>query len=76
MTKDGEVLQAEGAVVMDAQNLTCGDWSMPLREITDLAMHGRRAVVFSAKKEYFELLIVPGTNALKFHLLYLSLQRK
>lgn len=76
VTKDGEVLQAEGAVVMDAQSLTCGDWSMPLREITDLAMHGRRAVVFSAKKEYFELLIVPGTNALKFHLLYLSLQRK
>lgn len=76
VTKDGEESLAEGAVVMNAQSLTCGDWSMPLREITDLAMHGRRAVVFSARKEYFELLIVPGTNALKFHLLYLSLLRK
>ena len=76
VTKDGEELVAEDAAVMDARTLTCGEWSVPLAEITDLAMHGRRAVVFSVKKEYFELLVAPGANALKFHLLYQSLLRK
>ncbi|MBE6952572.1 MAG: hypothetical protein E7452_03355 [Ruminococcaceae bacterium] len=76
VTKDGEELVAEDMAVMDARTLACGEWSVPLAEITDLAMHGRRAVVFSVKKEYFELLVAPGANALKFHLLYQSLLRK
>ncbi len=76
VTKDGEEPLAQGAAVMDARTFACGEWSVPLAEITDLAMHGRRAVVFSVRKEYYELLVEPGTNALKFHLLYQSLSQK
>ncbi len=76
VTKNGEERIAGGTVAMNAQMLACGDWRVPLTDISDLAMHGRHAVVFSANKEYYELLVAPGANALKFHLLYQSLLRK
>ena len=63
-----ETLAAEGPVRMDRQTLRCGGLEIPLEEISDMAMHGRQALVFSAGKVYYEL--VPETNALKFHLLY------
>ena len=41
-----------------------------LKDITDMAMHGRRALVFSTKEEYYELIPSEDANSLKFHMLY------
>ena len=74
--KNGEEPIATGAVAMDAETFSCGAWSVPMGDIKDLAMHGRHAIVFTAQKNYYELLIPSGSNALKFHLLYQSLLNK
>ena len=59
-----------GPVSMDPQALRCGDMEFPMHTITDLAMHGQRAIVFTADKVYYELIIDEGWNALKFFLYY------
>ena len=59
-----------GPVSMDTQTLRCGEAEFPMDTITDLAMHGQRAVVFTANKVYYELIIDEGWNALKFMLYY------
>ena len=61
---------AHDAVVMDKETLCCGDVAIRLRDITDMAMHGRHALVFSVGETYYELLMDGSDNALKFHLLY------
>lgn len=65
-----ETFIAEGTVQMSAETLRCGEWEMPMRKITDLAMHGQRAIVFTADKRYYELIPAKGSNALKFFLYY------
>ena len=59
-----------GPVSMDSEALCCGDMEFPINSITDLAMHGQRAIVFTAGKIYYELIIDEGWNALKFFLYY------
>ena len=60
---------AQGPVIMNRQELRCGDFSIALSDISDMAMHGRHALVFTAGDLYYEML--PQTdNTLKFHLLY------
>jgi 1-acyl-sn-glycerol-3-phosphate acyltransferase len=66
---------ADGPLSMTPQELRCGSWCMPLSEITDLAMHGQRKVVFTADHTYYELEILPGANALKYMLYYQALQQ-
>ena len=61
---------AHSAVSMDRDALTCGDVSIKLADVTDMAMHGRHALVFSVGNAYYELLLDDSDNALKFHLLY------
>ena len=63
-----EVL-CEGPVTMDGEALVCGDISIPLDKIGDLAMHGKRTLVFSTDV-YYELVPAEGANALKFMWLY------
>ena len=41
-----------------------------MNDITELAIHGKRGIVFSIKKEYYELKPAEGSNAYKFVLLY------
>lgn len=65
-----EGIVAEGSVEMSSELLRCGDWEMPMERITDLAMHGQRAIVFTAEKQYYELVPEKGSNALKFMLYY------
>ena len=60
----------EGSVSIDTEALRCGHMEFPLSSITDLAMHGQHAVVFTADKVYYELIIGEGSNALKFFLYY------
>jgi len=61
---------AEGTVQMTPDVLRCGDWEVPMENITDLAMHGQRAIVFTANRQYYELIPARGANALKFFLYY------
>lgn len=70
-----DILVAEGKVTFSKEGLTCGDVSIPMESITDLAMHGRRAVVFTADKIYYEMIPSKGANSLKF-LLYYNEYRK
>ena len=59
-----------GPVSMDTHALRCGDMEFPLDTITDLAMHGQHAIVFTASKVYYEMIVGEGWNALKFFLYY------
>jgi len=71
-----EELLAEGPVSMTPGKLCCGDWEIPVSEISDVAMHGRRALVFSAAKAYYELIPDTTSNAIKYLLLYDALKSK
>ena len=57
---------------MDGKSLRCGDAVVSLEDITEMAMHGRHALVFSANKTYYELLPAEGCNTLKFLWLFES----
>ncbi len=59
-----------GELTMDTHTLTCGETRFPMAEISDLAMHGRHAIVFSVNKVYYELIVQPDSNALRFMLYY------
>lgn len=61
---------AQGAVSLTKDALSCGNVSIALDTIADLTMHGRRAIVFSTKEKYYELLPSEESNVLKFLLLY------
>lgn len=60
----------EGPLVMDTKNLVCGATSIPIAGISDMAMHGRRSIVFTTGDDYYELTIAGTTNTLKFLMLY------
>lgn len=59
-----------GEIAMGAETFSCGDFSVDMKEITDLAMHGQKAIVFSVNKDYYELIPAEGSNGLKFFLYY------
>ncbi len=59
-----------GVLTMNTHEFTCGGTSFPMNGISDLAMHGRHAIVFSVNKKYYEILVGTDTNALKFLLYY------
>ena len=65
-----EVPVDSGRLSLDRETLRCGDTEIQVAEMTDLAMHGQRTLVFSAGKKYYELKVAEGFNALKFHLYY------
>lgn len=65
-----EEMIAKGEVAISPDGMICGDISIPMSEISELAMHGQRAIVFTAGKEYYELLPSEEANALKFYLYY------
>ena len=68
--KHEETLVAEGPITLSSQALTCGNKSIPLEEISDMSIHGRRGLVFTAQKQYYELIPSQEANALKFLWLY------
>ena len=67
--KHTETLCSKGRAVMDCNSFTCGDLQFRMSDVTDLAMHDQRAVVFTADKHYYELKSM-HSNALKFMLYY------
>lgn len=65
-----------GPVYMDNSVLRCGEKEFSVDTISELAMHGRMALVFTAGKEYYELLPQKGTNAIKYMLYYNALKAR
>lgn len=59
-----------GTAYLGAHGFSMGKVHIPLEDIDDMAIHGRRTVAFSSKKSYYELKPDDGVNALKFVLLY------
>ena len=62
------------AVELSPSRLVCGSLVLELDEINDLSMRGKRAILFTANKKYYELIPDEGYNALKF-LLYFEVCR-
>ena len=71
-----EFYVTEGAVRMDRDCLRCGEVEIPLASITDLAMHGQRALVFTADKQYYELIPQKGSNSFKFFLYFAQVKNR
>lgn len=65
-----ETQVAEGPVTLSWDGICCGETRIPLDSISELTMHGRHALVFQSGRTYYELLIAPGCNALKFQIFY------
>ena len=61
-----------GPLYMDGNILRCGEQEFSMDTVSELAMHGRQAIVFTAGKDYYELLPKKGTNSLKYMLYYLA----
>ncbi len=70
VVKHQESPVSEGPVTLSGRSLKCGEKEIPLEAISDMAMHGRRALVFTAEKTYYELVPSEEANALKFLWLY------
>ncbi len=66
----------QGSVAMDTKSLSCGDFCVDAEKMTDLAMHGQQAIVFTAAGQYYELILPPQHNALRFWLYYLENRKR
>jgi len=70
VTNHQETLLATGTLSISAGGICCGDINIPLDDISDMALYGKRGIVFSAGKKYYEAKPAPGNNGLKFTLYY------
>ena len=64
--KGGASVIAEGAVAISEDTLVCGDVTIAITDIPDIAIHGRHELVFTTNEKYYELHIPHGGNAFKF----------
>ena len=58
-----------GTLSVSGEVLKCGEKVFNIAEISNMAMHGQKAIVFSRGREYYEIIVPDNTCALKF-LLY------
>ena len=70
VTNHEEQILAKGQASLNKEALTCGDVIIPLADIVDMALHGRRNLVFSTADNYYELRPAAGLNGLKLLWLY------
>lgn len=70
VTNHQENLLSTGTLSISTGGICCGDHLISLDEISDLALYGKRGIVFSAGKKYYEAKPAPGENGLKFTLYY------
>ncbi len=70
IVKHQEEAVDEGELTMTADSLTVGNTVFAMADITDMAIHGSRSLVFSVNKAYYELKPSIGNNAWKFLLYY------
>lgn len=57
---------AQGEFIMNADGITCGEMHVALSDITELAMRGRRFLLFTFGKTYCEMTAPDGNNIYKF----------
>lgn len=69
VSKHVETLVSSGTAVISPESISCGGVTIPLDDISEFAMHGRHALVFSVGKTYYEL-VAKESNLLKFHLAF------
>ena len=67
---------AVGEVKLSPEKLVCGDFQVPLADISEMALHGCHGLVFTANKKYYELTPYCHPNALKFLMLYEAYSKK
>lgn len=65
-----EEMVDEGPISMNTDGITVGNTTIPMEEVQDLNMHGKRGIVFSTKETYYEMKPDVGTCAFKFHLYF------
>lgn len=65
-----ESVISSGELKINDATLNCGEVTIPICDIDDMAMHGRYALVFSTKDTYYEILLKEETNTLKFFMLF------
>lgn len=63
-----EEFVTKGELILSQEGLACGDFAVTLSDISEIATHGQRAIVFTANKQYYELIPSKEANALKFFL--------
>lgn len=61
---------AEGPLALSADSLVCGDVTVALSDIPEIAIHGRHELVFTANETYYEIHIPNDGNAYKFLLFF------
>lgn len=61
---------ATATAKISREGIECGEYTISLDDITDMAIYGKHGVVFSAGGKYYELYVPIGANALKFLLYY------
>lgn len=76
VVKHQESLVCEGPLSLSSEFLICGEKVIALSDISDMAMHGRRTLVFSAEKTYYELVPSDEANTLKFLMLFEGYKNK
>ena len=70
VAKHAEEPVDSGPITLSPEKLTCGSTEIPLSDIANMTMHGKRAIVFSVPGAYYELIPAEGFNTLKFEMLY------
>jgi len=73
--KQQETLLAQGLIHMTPDVLRCGEVEVALKDIVDMAITGRRALAFMARKTYYEMIPAEGFNAIKFLYYYQSAEK-
>lgn len=67
---DSPTVIAQGRLTVGPNGMTIGDRSFAVDEISDIAMHGKRAIVFTAGDLYCELKPAREENYIRFYKLF------
>jgi len=76
VSKHTEEVIGTGPVCMSKDTLICAGKEFDMSQISDLAMHGQRAIVFTSKQVYYELFPSEDATSLKFFLFFQELKNK
>ncbi len=60
----------QGKLTITNETLTCGEVSIPISDIPDMAIHGKYSLCFSFDMHYYELSLPKGDNAYRFLLAF------
>lgn len=66
----------KGRTTINSEELICNEQAFKLDEITEFAMHGKRALVFTTNKKYYELIPTGQENSWKFFLYYIQCKKE